>query len=149
MECCGGIQFLFLLHIATSCSHHCRHRSYLRIRGESQFCHHCALFSFALLTLLDPKLKVLAQPTVPVLQVLLTPTDVAPTAATALLVAVRSSGFFTHFRAPAIFSATTFLFAINAVTLEFSTGSPLLPLTAICRGGVLPCRHKRRVLLLP
>ena len=63
----------------------------------SKFCQHCALFSSALLTVSRPVLKALAQTTVPVLKVLLTPAYVAPTAATALLPVVGSSGFFTLF----------------------------------------------------
>ena len=95
-------------------------------------------------------LKALAQTTVPVRKVLLTPADVAPTAATALLPVVGSSGLFTLFlRAPAVSSAVTFLPAIEAVTIELVVESSVLPLSAICRDGALRCRLCLRVLLLP
>ena len=94
-------------------------------------------------------LKALAQTIVPVRKVLLTPTDIAPTAATALLPVVDSSGFFTLFRAPAVSSAVTFLSAIEAVDIEFEVGSPVLPLPAIRRDGAFRCRQCLRVLLLP
>ena len=81
-------------------------------------------------------LKALAQTTLPVRKVLLTSTDVAPTAATALLV-VGSFGLFTLFRAPVVSSAVTFLSAIEAVTIEFVVGSPVVPLLAIRRDGAL------------
>ena len=74
-------------------------------------------------------LEALAQTTVPVRKVFLTPADVAPTAATALLPVVGSFGFFTLFlRAPAVSSAVTFLFAIEAVTIELVVEFPVLPL---------------------
>ena len=94
-------------------------------------------------------LKALAQTTVPVRKVLLTLADVAPTAATALFLFVGSSGFFTLFRAPAVSSAVTFLSAIEAVTIEFVAGSPVLPLPVIRRDGAFRCRQCLRVLLLP
>ena len=81
---------------------------------------------------------------------LLTPADVAPTAATALLLVVGSSGCFTLFlRAPAVSSAVTFISAIEAVTIDLVVESPVLPLPAICRDGALRCRQCLRVLLLP
>ena len=82
-------------------------------------------------------------------KVILTLADVAPTAATVLLLVVGSSGFFTLFRAPAVSSAVTFLSAIEAVTIEFVVGSPVLSLPAIRRDGVFRCRQCLRVLLLP
>ena len=80
---------------------------------------------------------------------LLTPADVAPTAATALLLVVGSSGFLTLFRAPAVSSAVTFLSAIEVVTFEFVVGSPVVPLPAIRRDGALRYRYCLLVLLLP
>ena len=95
-------------------------------------------------------LKVLAQTTVPVRKVLLTPADVAPTAATALLLVGGSSGFFTFFlRAPAVCSAVTFLSTIEAVTIELVVESPVVFLPAICRDCALQYRQCLRVLLLP
>ena len=94
-------------------------------------------------------LKALAQTTVPVRKVILTPADVAPTVATALLLVVGSSGFFTLFRALAVSSAVTFLSALEAVTIEFVVGSPVLLLPAIRRDGALRCRQCLRVQLLP
>ena len=86
----------------------------------------------------------------PVRKVLLTPADLVPTAATALLPVIGSFGFFTLFlRAPAVSSAVTFLSAIEAVTIELVVESPVLPLFAICRDGTLRCRQCLRVLLLP
>ena len=94
-------------------------------------------------------LKALAQTTLPVRKVLLTPADVAPTAATAFLFVVDSSGFFTLSHAPALSSAVTFLSAIKAVTIEFVVGSPVLPLPAVRRDGALRCRQCLLVLLEP
>ena len=138
-----------LLPIATSCSHHCRHRSHLRNCRHSQLCQHSAFFSSALLTVSRPVLKALAQTTVPVRKVLLTPAGVAPIAAIALLLVVGSSGFFALFRAPAVSSAVTFLSAIEVVIIEFVVGSPVVPLPAMRRHGALRCRQCLRVLLLP
>ena len=92
-------------------------------------------------------LKALAQTTVPVPKVPLTPADVAPTAATALL--VGSSGFFTLFRAPAVSSAVTSLSATEAVTIEFVVEFSVLPFSEIRRDGALRCLQSLRVLLLP
>ena len=95
-------------------------------------------------------LKALAQTTVPVRKVLLTTAELGPTAATALLLVVGSSVYFTLFlRAPAVSSAVTFLSAIEAVTIEFVVKFPVLPLPAICRVGALRCLQCLRVLLLP
>ena len=94
-------------------------------------------------------LKALAQTTVPVRKVLLTPADVAPTSATALLLVVGSSGFFTLFCAPAVSSAVTFRSAIEAVIIELVVEFPVIPLPAICRDGALRCLQRLRVLLLP
>ena len=109
------------------------------------------LFSPALLTVSRPVLKALAQTTVPVVNVLLTPADVAPTAATALLLVIGSYGLFTRFlRAPAVSSAVTSLSAIEAVTIELVVEFPvLIPLPAICRDGALRSRQCLRALLLP
>ena len=103
-----------------------------------------------LLTVSCPVLKALAQTTVPVRKVLLTPADVAPTAATAILPVVGSSVFFTLFlRAPAVSGAVTFLSAIETVSIELVVESPVLLLPAICRDGALRCLQCLRVLLLP
>ena len=85
----------------------------------------------------------------PVRKVLLTPADVAPTAATALLLVVGSSGFSTLFRAPAVYIVVTFLSAIEAVTIEFVMESSVLLFPAIRRDGALRCRQCLRLLLLP
>ena len=95
--------------------------------------------------------KAFAQTTVSVRKrkVLLTPADVVPTAATALLLIVGSSGLFNLLRAPAVSSAVTFFSATEAVIIELVVGSPVLPLPAIRPDGALRCRQCLRVLLLP
>ena len=86
----------------------------------------------------------------PVRKMLLTPADVALTAATAFLLVVGSSGFFTlSLRALAVSSAVTFLSAIEAVTIELVVKFTVLPFPAIGRDGALRCRQCLRVLFLP